>query len=61
VDGAFRGQSPIRLELPLGTHEVRLSLPDYYEWEGQLQLQTTEEIPLAVSLLEMEGENGGAP
>jgi hypothetical protein len=45
----------------LGTYEVRLSLPDYYEWEGQLQLQSTEEIPLTVSLLKMEGENGGAP
>ena len=37
VDGGFQGQTPGRLELPLGSHEVRLSLPGYYEWEAQIR------------------------
>ena len=54
VGGAFKGKSPIDLDLPAGKYEVRLNLPNYYEWEAQLQLREEGETPLFVRLIPME-------
>ncbi len=54
LDGSFQGKTPLTLELPLGKYEVRLSLPDYYEWEAQLQLSEEGETPLYCRLIPME-------
>jgi len=51
VDGLFRGQTPLQLWLPTGKHEVRLALPDHYDWEAQVQLKEEGEIPLLVRLM----------
>ncbi|MBN2297321.1 MAG: serine/threonine protein kinase [Deltaproteobacteria bacterium] len=51
VDGSFKGKTPQLLDIPLGKHEVRLSLPEYYDWEAQLQLEGKEEVPLFVRLV----------
>jgi len=51
VDGSFKGKTPQMFDIPLGKHEVRLSLPDYYDWEAQLQLEEKGEIPLFVRLV----------
>jgi hypothetical protein len=53
IDNSFNGQTPLNLRIPFGKHEVRLSLPDYYEWEAQLQLNEAE-TPLFVRLIPME-------
>lgn len=50
VDGMFKGETPLRLGLLLGKHEVRLTLADYYDWEAQVQLQDKGETPLNVRL-----------
>lgn len=52
VDGAFKGKAPLKLELALGKHEVRLMLSDHYDWEAQVQLN--EETPLLVRLIPIE-------
>jgi serine/threonine protein kinase len=57
LDGSFQGKTPLRLELPFGKYEVRLSLPDYYEWEAQLQLNQEGETPLFCRLIPMEEMN----
>ncbi len=54
VDGSFQGRSPLSLELPGGKHEVRLSLPEYYEWEAQLTLKEKGKTPLFVRLIPMD-------
>lgn len=54
VDGTFKGKSPLDLDLPTGKHEVRLNLPNHYEWEAQLQLREQGETPLFVRLIPME-------
>jgi hypothetical protein len=54
IDGVFKGKSPLHLDLPLGKHEVRLNLPNHYEWEAQLQLREEVETPLYVRLVPME-------
>ena len=54
IDGSFQGKTPLTLELSLGKYEVRLSLPDYYEWEAQLQLNEEGETPLFCRLIPME-------
>ncbi len=51
VDGMFRGETPLRVGLLRGKHEVRLSLADYYDWEAQVQLQEGKETPLDVRLI----------
>ena len=38
VNGESIGETPLALELPLGKHEVRLALPDYYGWDSQINL-----------------------
>lgn len=53
VNGSLKGQTPLRLELPLGKYEVRLNLPDYYEWEAQLKLEEGGEVPLNIRLMPM--------
>lgn len=59
IDGAFKGTTPVRIELPFGGHEVRLSMPDHYEWEAQVQIDTKAEQPLKVDLVPVEGKRGG--
>lgn len=51
VDGNFKGQTPKGLDLPVGKHEVRLTLPDYHEWEAQVQINEEVETPLLVRLI----------
>jgi len=51
IDGVFKGKTPARLEIPAGTHEVRLVLPNYYDWEAQVKLKEEEEAPLMVNLI----------
>jgi hypothetical protein len=58
VDGMLSGETPMKLELPLGKHEVRLALPDYYDWKAQITL--TEEhqtFPIFFRLLPVEETN----
>lgn len=51
LDDSFQGKTPISLELPFGKYEVRVCLPDYYEWEAQLQINTPGKTPLHVRLI----------
>jgi hypothetical protein len=50
----FKGETPVRLELPPGKHELRLTLADYYDWEAQVQLKEENETPLQVRLIPIE-------
>ncbi|MCJ7704361.1 MAG: protein kinase [Desulfobacterales bacterium] len=51
VDGAFKGKTPLTLGLPVGKHEVRLTLPEHHDWEAQVQLKEEGETPLLVRLI----------
>ena len=51
VDGAFKGKTPLELNVPKGKHEVRLTLPDYYDWEAQVQAEEKGDTPLLVRLI----------
>jgi serine/threonine protein kinase len=53
VDGTLKGTAPARISLPTGKHEVRLSMPDYYEWEAQVEIKGKEPTPLSVKLIPM--------
>ncbi len=54
VDGELKGKTPLKLELRPGKHALRLTLPDHYEWEAQLNVNEGEEIPLNVKLMPIE-------
>lgn len=51
MNNLFKGKTPLILKLPLGKYEIRMSLPEYYEWEAELHLDKEEETPLAVQLV----------
>jgi hypothetical protein len=51
VNDEFQGSTPLQIKLPLGKHAVRLTLPDYHEWEAQIYLTEEGETPLFVSLI----------
>jgi serine/threonine protein kinase len=57
LDGSFKGKTPMKFELPFGKYEVRLSLPDYDEWEAHLQLNKVGETPLFVRLNPIDKKN----
>ena len=59
VNGLLIGETPLTWELPVGKHEVRLALPDYYDWKAQIEL--TEEhkaLPVFFRLLPVKGNEG---
>ncbi len=51
LNGSFKGNTPLKLDLPTGKYEVRVSLTDYYEYEAQIQLKEPGELPLIVRLI----------
>jgi len=51
VDGRFGGKTPARVKVSEGSHEVRLSMPGYYEWEAVVQAQRGSSTPLKVELV----------
>ena len=56
VNGLLIGETPLDWELPVGKHEVRLALQDYYDWKAQIEL--TEEhkaLPVFFRLLPVKG------
>ncbi|MCK7510870.1 MAG: PEGA domain-containing protein [Desulfobacterales bacterium] len=54
VDGTLKGTSPLSVEVPVGGHEVRLSMPDYYEWEAQVRVEKKTGEPLKVEMVPAE-------
>lgn len=54
VDGAFKGQTPLKIELPLGTYEMKLTSPHHFDWEGQLLLEQEGTVPLTVRMVPMQ-------
>ena len=57
IDGSLKGKAPMKIELPFGKYEVRLSLPDYFEWKARLQLNKKGETPLFVRLIPIDKKN----
>ncbi|NVN91263.1 MAG: serine/threonine protein kinase [Desulfuromonadales bacterium] len=53
VDGTLKGTAPADIRLTTGKHEVRLSMPNYYEWEAQVEMKDNAPTPLVVKLLPM--------
>lgn len=51
MNNLFKGKTPLILKLPLGKYEIRMSLPEYYEWEAELNLDKEEKTPLDVELV----------
>jgi serine/threonine-protein kinase len=56
VDGTLKGATPVKLPLPAGKYEVKLTLTDYYDWEARVQVQEGGETPLLIHLVPMNGK-----
>lgn len=51
VEDLFKGTTPLDIPLSPGSYEVRLNMPDYYEWEAQIQIDNEKPAPLDVRLV----------
>jgi serine/threonine protein kinase len=51
VDSVFKGTTPVNIAITPGIYEVRLNMPDYYEWEAQIQVGAEKPAPLNVRLV----------
>jgi hypothetical protein len=56
LNGSLRGQTPLKVDLPLGKYEIILSRQNYYEWEGQIQLDKPGETPISKELVPIDKE-----
>jgi serine/threonine protein kinase len=56
IDGALKGVTPLKLDISAGKYEVKLSLPNYYDWEAQVKVDEGNETPLVVQLIPSEGK-----
>ena len=54
IDGSLKGKTPMKIEVPFGRYEVRLSSPNYNDWEAQLRLEKEGETPLFITLTPMD-------
>jgi eukaryotic-like serine/threonine-protein kinase len=54
LNGSFKGNTPLKIDLPFGKYEVRVSLTDYHEYEAQIQLKDPGEFPLFARLASMK-------
>ncbi len=52
VDSGEKGPTPLDVPLPLGKHELRLSMPGFLEWEAQVDLD--RETPLHITMRPVE-------
>ncbi len=50
INGETKGRTPLELELPLGKYEVRMQMPQYFDWQAQIELEKAEKVPLFVKL-----------
>ncbi len=50
VDGAFVGNTPARLSLEAGKHQVRVTLAGYLDWERELSVLAGSEVKLKAVL-----------
>lgn len=51
VDKDLKGKTPMDLKLPIGIHELRLNLPEHFEWQAQVQLSEKDDVPLFIQLI----------
>ena len=50
VGGRARGTTPVKLDLPVGTHEVRVEKPDHATQTRYVKVTGTEPVRLVVTL-----------
>lgn len=51
MDSTCKGTTPLDIPLAPGRYEVRLNMPDYYDWEAQFEIGEDQPTPLNVRLV----------
>ena len=54
LNNTFKGRTPMRCELPVGTYDVRLTLAEYYESEARIDVRDASEMPVHLRLIPKE-------
>ncbi len=50
VDGDIKGLTPLEIQLPVGSHEVRLTLDKHGDWEAQVRISENKVTSIPVEL-----------
>lgn len=61
VDGVVKGKTPLRLKLPPGKYDVRMTLKKYRSWEKEVKLVAAQEYPLDVKLTPQPPSKSATP
>ncbi|MGA1840670.1 MAG: protein kinase domain-containing protein [bacterium] len=56
IDGVLKGKTPLKLDLPLGKHEVRLTLPNYEDSKVPVYLEQEGKMPLLIRMIQADGK-----
>jgi eukaryotic-like serine/threonine-protein kinase len=56
VDGENRGTTPLSIQIPAGSHEIRLLLANYGDWEAQVRVMEDRVTHIPVELMPLEGK-----
>jgi serine/threonine protein kinase len=56
VDNSALGKTPLKLELPEGKHEVRLTMPNFNDWKAPVQVVGGVATPLVVQLTPVDAK-----
>ncbi|MGD9209510.1 MAG: serine/threonine-protein kinase [Desulfobacteraceae bacterium] len=57
INGDWKGNTPLKLDIEMGSYEIRLSKPNYYHWEAQVTLDQKGPIPISPTLLPLNDGN----
>jgi serine/threonine protein kinase len=57
IDGQVKGTSPAKITAEVGKHEVRLSMPGYYEWEAEVVLNNKGQQLPKIELVPVEDKS----
>ncbi len=50
LNNTFKGKTPMRCELPIGSYDVRLNLAEHYESEARINVRDSAEMPVHLRL-----------
>jgi hypothetical protein len=54
VDGAFVGNTPAQLKLPVGKHQIKVSIEGHKDWSREIEVLAGSELTLNAALKKLE-------
>lgn len=55
IDGVLKGETPLKLDLPLGRYEIKLTLTNYEDSKVPVHLEQEGKMPLLIKMTQAAG------